>query len=149
MRLHFKNSIPRQRAFTLAEVIVASLISAVVMSGVIYGYVMSTERAEWASYFQAAQSLAIQRLEQTRAAKWEVQTEPQTDELQVTNFPVDIRILDIPLNKTNIVYATNYTTISTVSLSPPLRMIRVDTTWRFWRRGIFTNTIITYRAPDQ
>ena len=98
---------------------------------------------------QLAQSLAMQRLEQTRAAKWEVQTDPQTDELQSTNFPVEVRVLDIPSSKTNIVYATNVTTITTLSASPALKRIRVDCSWKFWNRRVFTNTIVTYRAPDQ
>jgi Tfp pilus assembly protein PilV len=137
------------KAFTLVEVVISSLIGAVVMAGIIYGYVMSAERTEWSSYYQAAQSIAMQRMEQTRAAKWEVQTMPQTDELQSTNFPVVVKVLDIPSSKTNIVYATNVTRISTVSASPPLKMIQVDCSWKFWKRGVFTNTIVTYRAPDQ
>jgi prepilin-type N-terminal cleavage/methylation domain-containing protein len=144
-----RDSAKANRAFTLVEVIVASVVAAIGMAGILYGYVNSAQTAEWASYYQAAQSLASQRLEQTRAAKWEVQTSPMIDELQSSNFPVDIRILDIPISLTNSVYATNFTTISTVSTSPPLRMIRVHCVWKFWKRGVFTNTIVTYRAPDQ
>ena len=88
-----------EKAFTLVEVVISSLIGAVVMAGIIYGYVMSAERTEWSSYYQAAQSIAMQRMEQTRAAKWEVQTTPQTDELQSTNFPVVVKVLDIPERK--------------------------------------------------
>jgi len=131
------------------EVVISSMIAAVAIAGVLSGYVMSAQTAEWSSYYQAAQSLAMQRLEQTRAAKWEVQTDPQTDDLQSTNFPPEVRILDIPNSQTNIVYATNITTISTVSTTPPLKMIRVDCSWKFWKRGAFTNTLVTYRAPDQ
>jgi hypothetical protein len=30
-----------------------------------------------------------------------------------------------------------------------LKQIRVDCVWRFMSRGLFTNTTLTYRAPDQ
>ena len=46
-------------------------------------------------------------------------------------------------------YATNYTTVSDISVDPPLRMIQVDCVWRFMGGRLFTNTVITYRAPDQ
>jgi hypothetical protein len=112
-----------------------------------YGYVMSAQSAEWSAYNLAANSLAIQRLEQTRAAKWDRQASPLVDEL--TNFPTVVEILDIPISGTNIVYATNVTTITAVSTHPPLKMIRVDCSWRFSSGQVFTNSVMTYRAPDQ
>ncbi|MBI3878357.1 MAG: hypothetical protein HY300_20735 [Verrucomicrobia bacterium] len=114
----------------------------------IYGYTQSAERAEWTGQSLAAQALAVQRAEQTRAAKWD--TEAGVDRLQSTNFPTQITILDLPVSGTNVVYATNFTTISNVSVIPPLlKMIRVDCVWMFMRRArVFTNTVVTYRAPD-
>ena len=70
------------------------------------------------------------------------------DELQSTNFLLEFKILDVPLTGTNITYATNITTISTISAYPPLRMISVETTWQFIDGRLYTNTIATYRAPD-
>ncbi len=152
MRLSKTSSFsPPQRgeaAFTLVEVVVASLLAAIMVAGIIYGYTQSAERAEWTGQSLAAQALAVQRAEQTRAAKWD--TEAGVDRLQSTNFPTQITILDLPVSGTNVVYATNFTTISNVSVTPPLlKMIRVDCVWMFMRRGrVFTNTVVTYRAPD-
>jgi len=125
------------------------MIAALVIGVTINGYVSAATRAERSAYSLAAHSLALQRIEQVRSAKWDPGTFPPTDEVVQSNFPVVTNILDIPVSGTNLVYATNYTTISTVSVSPPLRMIRVDCLWTFMNRKISTNTIITYRAPDQ
>ena len=140
-----------QRAFTLAEVIIAMAITALSLSGVVVGYILAAQRAEWSAYSLAAQSLATQRLEQARAAKWDPRASPAVDELTVTNFPtVPTNILDIPINSTNYVYATNFTTITTIpNGGSTLKMIRVDCVWSLQKRGPFTNTIITYRSPDQ
>lgn len=136
-------------AFTLAEVVITTGLAAVVIGGSVYGYVTAAQRAEWAAYSLAAQSLAMQRVEQCRAAKWDPLGFPPVDELVATNFPLQVNTLDIPVSKTNVVYATNFTTISMVSTNPMLKMIQVDCTWMFMARGPFTNTIVTYRAPDQ
>ena len=103
--------------------------------------------AEWAAYSLAAHSLAMQRIEQTRAAKWDPAGFPPVDDL--TNRPPAVDILDIPISGTNIAYATSITTIATVSLNPPLKKIRVECVWPFVNRGLFTNVVVTYRAPDQ
>lgn len=136
--------------FTLPELVIATAIAAVSLAGVIYGYILSAQSAEWSAYNLAANSLAMQRMEQTRAAKWDRQATPQpVDDLQQTNFPMVVEILDIPITRTNVVYATNLTTITTVSTTPPLKMVRVDCSWRFSSGRIFTNSVVTYRAPDQ
>ena len=135
-------------AFTLMEASIASAIAAMMFGGIIYGYIMSNRSAEWSAYSFAAQSLALQRLEQTRACKWDPDATPIVDELQSTNFLLEFKILDVPLTGTNITYATNITTISTISTVPPLRMISVETTWQFIDGKLYTNTIATYRAPD-
>ena len=124
-------------------------IAAVAIGGVVYGYVMSAQRAEWSAYSLAAQSLAMQRLEQTRASKWDPTANPSVDQLVESNFPVVVDILDIPVSGTNVVYATNRTTITTVSTTPPLKMIRVECSWSFQDRRVHTNQLMTYRAPDQ
>jgi hypothetical protein len=139
----------RRAAFTLAEVVITTGIAAITLGGSIYGYVTAAHRAEWAAYSLAAHSLAMQRVEQCRAAKWDPLGYPPVDELVATNFPIEINVLDIPISKTNIVNATNFTTITTINANPPLKMIRVDCTWAFLKRGPFTNTVVTYRAADQ
>ena len=128
---------------------ISAAIATIALASIIYGYVSAATRAEWSAYSLAANSIAMQKVEQFRAAKWDTQAYPAVDELQTTNFPVDVEILDIPRSGTNIVYATNFTTLSAVSTNPPLKQIRVDCVWRFMSRGLFTNTLVTYRAPDQ
>lgn len=137
----------RVAAFTLPELVISTAIAAISVGGVIYGYVMSAQSAEWSALNLAANSLAVQRMEQTRAAKWDRQATPPVDEL--TNFPMRVEVLDIPISGTNIVYATNVTTITVVSTVPPLKMVRVDCSWRFASGRVFTNSVMTYRAPDQ
>jgi prepilin-type N-terminal cleavage/methylation domain-containing protein len=139
-----------QRGFTLVEVVTATAISALTMAATIYGYGLTTRRAEWAGYSLAAQSLAMQGLEQARAAKWDPwSSNTNSDLLKSTNFPPQIKTLDLPISGTNVVYATNFWTISTISTNPNLRMIRVDCVWKFRNKGPFTNTTVTYRASDQ
>ena len=141
--------IRRSSGFTLMEVVISLSISAITIGATITGYTLSTRRAEWSAYSLAAHSLAMQRLEQTRAAKWDPNGWPTADELISSNFPVRQEVLDIPISGTNLVYATNFTTITTLSTTPPLKMIRVDCTWMFLSRGPFTNSVVTYRTADQ
>jgi hypothetical protein len=97
----------------------------------------------------AANSLAMQRLEQARAAKWDTLAVPLVDQLVASNFPATIEILDIPISGTNLALATNFTTIQTVSTAPPLKSVQVDCVWSFYTGRVYTNTVVTYRAPDQ
>ncbi len=139
----------KERAFSLAEQVIALAISFILISGVVSGFIQTTRQAEWSAYSLAAQSLASQSLEQCRAAKWDPRAYPAVDQLIASNFPPSVQVLDIPLTKSNIVYATNLITISTVSQNPALKMISVQCTWTFLNRGVFTNTVASYRAPDQ
>lgn len=152
MRVHYAaptHQAASCRAFTLVEVVIAIAIAALSIGGVIYGYVNSAQRAEWSSYSLAAQSMAMQRIEQARACRWDPRGFPPRDELVNSNFADQVLALDVPMSGTNIVYATNRTTISVITAAPPLRMIRVECVWRFQERGLFTNLIVTYRGPDQ
>lgn len=135
------------RGFTLVEVVVAMGLLAIVVHGVIYGYISSARTAEWNCHSLAAQSLASQGVEQARAAKWDPQAWPIVDELPPTNF-TQVDTLDIPVSGQPI-YATNYIKITMISVTPPLRKIQADCVWRFMGRGVFTNSIVTLRAPDQ
>lgn len=147
MRTKGRN-LKRRLAFTLMEASIASTIAAMMFGGIIYGYIMSNRSAEWSAYSFAAQSLALQRLEQARACRWDPEATPALDQLVGANFPVQVSILDVPMNGSNITYATNITTISTISASPPLKMINVDAIWQFINGKLYTNSISTYRAPD-
>ncbi len=140
----------RPRAgITIIEVVLSLAIMGISFGAIVMGYVMSARRAEWSAYSLAANSLAMQRIEQCRAAKWDMLTTPVTDELVATNFVAQTSILDVPISGENITSATNFTTITLISADPPLKMVRVDCVWPFKGQGLFTNTLITYRAPDQ
>ncbi len=134
---------------SLIEVVISIAILGGAVGAIINGYVYATHQAEWSAYSLAAHSLAVQRLEQARAAKWDPQGYPSVDRVTQANFPVTTAILDVPLSGTNYVIATLTTSVTTVTANPPTKMVRVDCRWPFMNRGWFTNTIVSYRAPDQ
>ncbi len=130
-------------AFTLVEVVISLAVAVVVIAGIIYGYTGSTRRAEWSGYSLAAHSLALQRLEQVRAAKFS----STGDEVISANFPATNGILDVSSSGQKMVYGTNITTITTVGTN--LKCIKIDCIWAFSPRNrLFTNTLVTYRSRD-
>jgi len=134
--------------FTLTETLVSIALTGMMVSGIVSGFLQSAKQAEWSSYSYAAQSQALRCLEEVRAAKWDPQAFPPVD--QLTNVaPLSVDILDIPTAGTNVVFCTNRTAIRNISITPPLREITVQTTWRFLNRGVFTNVVRTYRTADQ
>jgi type II secretory pathway pseudopilin PulG len=141
-------------AFTLIEVMIAFLIFGLVSGGLLYGYVQANRIAEWSSMSLGAQSYASQGIEQARAAKWdsEANGEVTADFLPanpVTNyFQVDTN--DVPQSGAPLLL-TNYISITNIYSTPPLlRQITSRVVWQFPLTGkMFTNTLITLRAPDQ
>lgn len=159
----------RLSAFTLAEVVMSVGIVAVVFGGVLAGYIQSARRAEWSGYALAAQGLAIQQLEQAKSAAWQ----PSAGKNEITNLNLtamsfnassqtwkgySVGILDLPINggTNNAIKATNFVTISmltNVQNTPGvnLQMVQVDTVFVFYAFGgkrLYTNTLVTYLAPD-
>ena len=142
----------RNCGFSLVEVVVSVAISGVAFGSILFGYVKLTDRAEWSSYSLAAQSLAMQGVEQARGAKWDPAAWPAVDELGLTNY-TQVETLDIPVAGTPM-YATNYISVTTAWTKPPIRQMRADCVWTLASRGAairgpFTNTVITLRAADQ
>lgn len=133
--------------FTLVEVVFSLVILVLVFHGALKAYTMACQRSEWSAHSLAAQSLAMQQIEAMRSAKWDPQAWPLVDESGLTNFR-SVDILDVPANAIPF-YATNIVAVTTVTANPPLRQIRADCVWEFKPRGLFTNTVITLRAPDQ
>jgi prepilin-type N-terminal cleavage/methylation domain-containing protein len=155
-----------RRGFTLTEVVVAIFICALVFAGIVSAYTQTSSRAQWSGYSLAAQALAMQQLEQARSGIWD----PTSGRNELTNLALSGRtvsggvvrgystsIMDLPISGTNVVWATNWVTVQTVSLnnttSPPVQvqMLRVDTVWPFKAFGqnrLYTNTLATYLAPD-
>src|ERR1019366_8916928 len=114
-------------AMTLAEVLVSVVILALVIGGVLDGYVQANRIAEWSSMSLAAQSLAQQGMEQALAAQWNSQQFPTPtnsgtgDQLFVSNYvgatwstnkSGSDYALDVPSTGAPY-YATNYIMITT------------------------------------
>lgn len=145
--------------FTMVEALVALLIFGMVSAGVLYGYVQANQLAEWSSMSLGAQSYASQGIEQARAAKWDTAANGQVvaDFLPPISFtqPTNMMFVDtndVPQSGAALL-VTNYLSVSWVPAwtnGPYLRQIRSDVVWKFPLTGkVYTNTIITYRAPDQ
>ena len=138
-----------QSGFSLAEVTVAMGITALLVGSLVNGYIIAAKRAEWTAMSEAAQSVARQKLEQVRAARWDLTANPPIDELTATNFlPEVVQLIYTALGSTNPIYCTNFTTIRQVSTSPPLKFIRTDCVWQSPSERVHTNTLMLYRSPD-
>ncbi|MBI3881778.1 MAG: hypothetical protein HY301_17150 [Verrucomicrobia bacterium] len=73
--------------------------------------------------------------------------------LLATNFPCTPAVAgtlqaQITAAQVSFVYATSYTTITLVSTNPMIKAVQVDCVWPFLNNKLFTNTVVTYRAPD-
>lgn len=132
----------------ILEVLIAMVIVAFSLTAIVNSYVVCAREADRAAYSLSAQSLALGRMEQVRAAKWDLLASPPVDQVSNSNFTVEQVMLDLPC-QTQIVYASNYTSISFVVTNPPLKRIQVDCVWPWMNKRFYTNTIVTYRGPDQ
>jgi len=141
---------PQWRAgMTLIEVVVALAITGLRVGGIVTGYIYCTTSAVKAELAQAANARAMERIEEARSARWDTSSWPVVDQLVATNFPDEVVSLDTPGSGSGGTSATIETTISQISLTPPIRRIRVDCIWQFRGIALITNTIETIRAPDQ
>jgi len=151
-----KNDFWARGGFTLVEVVMALALLALVMGGAVLSYIQACERAQWTGYALAAQGLAIQQLEQARAAAMD----PNGPVCELTNLApsgtaTTAATLDLPVPGTNYVWATNYVGIKLVtnSVNPlvTVYMVRVDTVWPLTRNGsvtYFSNTAACYYCED-
>jgi len=139
----------RLAAMTLVEVLIAMAISGLAMGAIVGGYYFASVSAEKSSLLLAASAKAMERLEEVRAAKWDTSAYPPIDQLVATNFPDKTVMLDLSGYGTGVTYATNRVQISQISTNPVLKRIHVDCIWAFKSSRLFTNSIETYRAPDQ
>jgi type II secretory pathway pseudopilin PulG len=136
------------RAFTLVEVAVALGIAALVMAGMFKGYTMASRRAQFASYSLAASATAMKQMERIVASQWVVSGISVTNIFNSALTAVQTNALCMPSSGTNLVYATNFATVTQLSTNPPYVMVRVDCVWNFMGMGLFTNTIAVMRSPD-
>jgi type II secretory pathway pseudopilin PulG len=140
----------RERAgMTLVEVVIALAITGLTVGGIVSGYIYCMTSAVKAELVQAANARAMERIEETRSARWDTSSWPVVDQLVATNFPDKVVSLDMPGSGSGGTSATIMTEISQISLTPPVRRIRVDCIWQFRGAELITNTIETLRAPDQ
>ncbi|HEX3624604.1 MAG TPA: type II secretion system protein [Verrucomicrobiae bacterium] len=141
-------------AFTLVETMVALVLMVMILGGLFYSYTQADNIAEWTSMSLAAQSYASQGLERARSAQWDTQVETNGDQLPATNssspvLPPQLGTLDVPQTGAPI-SVTNYIYETTNQASPPLREIKSVVVWTFPRTGkLYTNVLVTLRAPDQ
>jgi len=142
----------RRRGFTLTEVVVSFAIAAFTVGGIISSYLMAAQHSEWSTASAAAHQVAMDRMAQLRAARWELSWEGDptlTNELvELVNIPDPPAVLEIPQTGTGVLLATNYVTVTKLS-DPPVAVLRVNCVWSLVTRGPFTNSLVSYRAPDQ
>ena len=93
--------------------------------------------------------MASQRLENIVAASWVVSGTSVTNVLNPALRAQQVNALGLPSSGTNLVYATNFVTVTQISINPPYLMARVDCVWNFMGMGTFTNTVAVLRAPDE
>ncbi len=138
------------RAFTLVEVVVCIAVLALAMSGMIYGYVQTNRRAEWSAMSLDAQSLVTEAIEQARAAQLVLGGINQYSQPPFSNgtyTQTNTMLIPSTGRLTNVVTKVS---ITNLSANPTLYQFRADCVWYFpGKTNKFTNTIITWRAPDR
>ena len=151
------NSRPKNRlavrgteGFTLAEALVAMAIAGLTVVAMVGGFTFLIRSSNGAAYSLAANALALQRYEQTRAAKLDASAYPMVDELVSSNFPPQAVLMDVPQSAGNstALYATNYTTITTISTNPLFKAVQIDCVYAVPTGKSFTNTLVSYRGSE-
>src|SRR5579862_7166982 len=126
-------------AFTLIEVTVALAIAVLIMAGMFQGYQISSRRAQFASFSLAASAMAMKRAESIVASQWVVSGTSITNIFNPALQATQTNALCVPNSGTNLIWGTNYVTITQLSTNPPYLMVRVDCAWNFMGMGVFTN----------
>jgi Tfp pilus assembly protein PilE len=130
----------------LVEVLISVVIAGLLMAAVVGAYLAAAASGERAVMNSAAQMKAFALMETVRGARWDILA-------GVDDWPVSTRefveALDLPETPSGLDWCTNQVTVTAVGSTPPLRRIQVDCVWALPRRGVFTNQLVTYRAPNQ
>jgi type II secretory pathway pseudopilin PulG len=138
----------KAHAFTLIEIAVALAVSVLVMTGMFEGYTMASRRAQFSSFQLAAQAMAMQQMESIVAATWVISGTSVTNIFSPSLTATQVNALGLPSSGTNLVYGTNYATVTQISTYPPYLMVQVSCVWNFMGMGNFTNTVAVLRSPD-
>jgi Tfp pilus assembly protein PilE len=134
-------------AFTLAEVIMAGAITAVLCAGIVKTYTLASLRSQYAACSLAANMQAMRKIEQVIFANW-VPSYGITNIFNPALTTVETKNLEMPVAITNVISCTNYTTVTQISNNPPYLMIRVDCVWGFNGLATYTNTVAVMRGPN-
>lgn len=126
----------------------ALAIAGLTVLGIVIGYTYSSTTSFKDGLYAAANARVTERLEATRSARWDATSYQGVDQLVASNFPDEVVTLDKSESGPGTVMATLKTTISQISVTPPVRRIRVDCIWQFKGIDLVTNSIETCRAPD-
>jgi len=135
------------RAFTLAEVVMAAAIAALLCAAVVKCYSIGSYRSQYAACSLAANMQAIKKIEQVIFANW-IPSYGVTNIFNPALTNIDKEDLEMPVAMTNVINCTNYTTITQVSANPPYVMVRVDCVWGFNGLATYTNTVAVLRGPN-
>jgi type II secretory pathway pseudopilin PulG len=140
-------------AFTLVEVVMSIAILALVMGGMIFGYVQTNHRTEWSSMSLDAQSFATEAIEQVRAAQWAVTGQSATNQLQLLPLSytrTNTMLIPSTGRLTNVVTTVTISTNLYANDNPAVRQLRADCVWYFpGRTNKFINSVITWRTRDR
>lgn len=137
-----------ETAFTLIETVVAMAVAVLVMTGMFEGYEVVSQRSQFASYSLAANATAIKQLENIICASWVVSGVATTDIFNPVLTNPQVNALCLPSYGSNLVYATNYATVTLITNRPPYVMVRVDCVWNFMGTGVVTNSAAVLRAMN-
>ena len=134
-------------AFTLAEVVMAAAIAALLCTGIVESFILASFKSQYAACSLAANMQAMKKMEQVIFANW-IPSYGMTNIFNPALTNIDTKNLEMPVAITNVVTCTNYTTITQLSTNPPYLMIRVDCVWWFNGQGTYTNTVAVLRGPN-
>ena len=136
-----------KRAFTLMEVAMCMFIAMITCGAIMKCYVLASRRSLWASCSLAANAMVMKQVEQAMGANWILGS--GTVELFSLSTNVTTANLEMPISQTNVVYCTNYISITQLSTNPPYAMIKVNCVWSFMDLGVFTNSVAVIRGPNR
>ena len=135
--------------FTLVEYLVSFFIATFTVMTIATGYIVAMQRSEFITASGAAQSLVDDQLELVRGARWDLYSSPPvTGRVEALAGSFAVTLSRLAVTGATGLPATLTTSVTSVSTDPPLLQVRVECVWSYANRGPFTNTVVTYRAPD-
>jgi hypothetical protein len=90
----------------------------------------------------------MQQMESIVAATWVISGTSVTNMFSPALTNMQVNALCVPSSGTNLVFATNYATVTQISTYPPYALVQVSCVWNFMGMGTFTNTVAVLRSPD-